>query len=175
MDSDFMHMIARGIVPFVVMFVVYLMGFMSFTVPLWGGAEVPFMVMTVYYCTVYRVRLVPPFLLFIAGVWFDLLSGLPVGMSAFLLLVTRRIVYEQRVYLTGQSFAVLWMGFVGTLAMYAVLQWAVFSVLSWHIASPLPLILGSALGVLAFPVIALILNLSQRTLPALTSQYSAVA
>src|SRR5258708_2092944 len=58
----------------------------------------------VYYWTIYRPELLPPFAVFIVGLVFDLLSGAPLGVTPLLLLLARTLVLSQRRYFVNRLF-----------------------------------------------------------------------
>ena len=172
--SEQMDMFLRLCVPYLVMFTLFVLNMVFFSTPLSTTIEIPFVVMVIYYWSIYRPTLIPPLLVFIIGLCLDLISGFPVGLSSLVFLIIRQSVSEQRLFLTGQPFMVIWLGFgiVGTIS--ALVQWVLFGLMHFQWTPIQPVNLTIVAGVLLFPVIALLLNLSHKVLPLMPDQYSAV-
>ncbi len=136
--------------------------------------EIPFILMFIYYWSIYRPLLIPPILAFLIGLTFDLLSGLPVGLSSFLFVLVRQLTSEQRIFLSSQTFFVVWLGFMVVCASGILIQWTLFGLvnLEWPpIEPPLRVIV---IGIILFPLISLFLNLSHKILPDVQGEYAAV-
>lgn len=172
--SDTNYNFLRFLVPYAVMFLLFVLNTISFAAPLYTTIEMPFVLMVLYYWAIYRPTLIPPFLVFICGICLDALSGWPIGISSFVLLLVRQTVIDQRVFLTGQPFTVVWLGFVIVSVGALFLQWTLFSILHLELMSYLSVVLMVVAGGLVFPAVALVLNISHRVLPLLRDQYSAV-
>lgn len=172
--SEQLDMFLRICVPYGVMFILFIFNMVFFSTPLSTTIEIPFVVMVVYYWSIYRPTLIPPLLVFIVGICLDSLSGFPLGLSSLVFLVIRKTVSEQRLFLTGQPFMVIWLGFGVVSALAALMQWVLFGLMHMHWTPIQPVNFTIIAGILLFPVIALLLNLSHRVLPLLPDQYSAV-
>ena len=153
---------------YLLMFLLFLMSVVSFYTPLSTKIEVPFLVMIIYYWTVYRPTLLPPVLVFMMGACFDLLSGLPLGLSSAVFLIIRHALYDQRIFLTGQPFMVIWLGYIIVSAVALFAQWALFGLIQFHWTPVFPIVLMIVVGILLFPFISLILNGSHKLLPELS-------
>ncbi|MGH1455848.1 MAG: hypothetical protein ACRBDI_03615 [Alphaproteobacteria bacterium] len=164
----------RFCVPYALIFVFFTLNMVSFSAPLSTKIEAPLIVMVVYYWSVYRPTLIPPVLVFFIGIYFDLLASMPLGLSAFILLVLRQAITEQRVFLIGQPFVMIWLGFTVTMVISLMIQWCLFGFINLHWTPFTPVILMMVSGALIFPMVFLVLNLSHKVLPTLRDQYSAV-
>ncbi len=155
-------------------FALFILSVISFSVPFDSKLEIPFLIMTVYYWSVYRPTLISPFFVFLMGLSFDLLSEFPLGLTPCLLLFVRYIMVDQRLYLMGQPFMVIWLGYGIASFITLILQWGLFglSQLSW--VSFFPVFLNFIAGILCFPLVSVLLNLSHKVLPLMPDQYSAV-
>lgn len=139
-----------------------------------NALEIPFILMFLYYWSIYRPMLIPPILAFMLGLVFDLLSGLPVGLSSFLFVLVRQLTSEQRIFLSSQTFFVVWLGFMVVCAFGILIQWMLFGLvnLEW---SPLePPLRVIVIGIILFPLISVFLNLSHKVLPDTQGEYAAV-
>ncbi len=164
----------RFSVPYAAIFFLFTLNLVSFSAPLSTKIEIPFFLMCIYYWSVYRPTLIPPFLVFASGLYFDLLSGMPLGLNAFLFLLVRHFVTEQRLLLTSQTFVVIWIGFMIVAAACIVVQWGLFGLINMYWTPHMPMLLMILAGVLIFPAVSLILNLSHKVLPTLRDHYTAV-
>ncbi len=172
--SEQIYTIMRFCIPYFLMLLLFLLNIVFLSTAIFINIEVPFIIIMIYYWSIYRPTLTPPLLVFITGICFDLLSGLPVGISAFTFLLLSQIVSSQRLFLTGQTFMAVWLGFiiVGSIALFA--QWFLFGLINLQWTPLPPVILSVISGILLFPAVSLALHLSHKALPLLPDQYSAV-
>ena len=96
----------------------------------------------------------------------DLLSGLPVGLNALIFAAAHWIVSGQRLFLTGQSFVMIWTGFVVLSFSSGFLQWLVFGLIEMRWASLSSFIAGTIFGGALFPLVCVMLHLTHKLLPA---------
>lgn len=161
----------RFSVPYLVMFSLFILNTVSLSFPFAMELDPPLLVMMIYYWAIYRPTLIPSWLVFTAGIVFDLLSFLPVGLHGFVFLALRWIVVDQRLLLASQSFLAVWIGFiVASLAAIAV-EWFLFGLIHFQWTPVYPPLMMFATGVFLFPVIHGILHLSHRALPEFPDQY----
>lgn len=172
--SEQMDVFLRFCVPYCAMFVLFIFNMAFFSASLSITIEIPFVIIVIYYWSIYRPTLIPPLLVFLFGIFLDFMSGFPVGLSSFVFLLMRKIVSEQRLFLTGQPFMVIWLGFCVVSAVGALLQWGLFGLMNFQWTPMQPVSFTIISGILLFPIIASILHLSHRVLPLLPDQYSAV-
>ncbi len=172
--SEQIDLVLRACIPYMVMFVFFILNMITFSTPIFIVVEVPFIVMIIYYWSIYRPTILPPLLIFVSAICFDFISGLPVGLSAFTFLIMNNLVSQQRLFLTGQSFMVVWLGFVIVVFITLFIQWFLYGLINFSWTSLRAVMLSVISGVLLFPVVSFILNLSHKVLPILPDQYSAV-
>lgn len=156
---------ARLSVAQAVTFVLFILSLCAFSIPHAGEIRPFFLLMAVYYWCVFRPTLLPPAVVFTAGLLIDFFSGLPAGLTAGILVMVQWIVRSQRRYLMGQSYVVLWTGFAIVCFSSAFVQWGLFGLtrLSWPPVEPI--LAGAALSVFLFPPVAAALQLVHRILP----------
>lgn len=146
--------------------VLLLLGTVSFAIPFLSQVR-PFLpLMAVYYWAIYRPTMMPPFLAFAAGLLLDVITYAPMGMNALLFVVVQWVVRGQRVFLTGQPFIMIWIGFGFTAALYASAQFLTYLVFSS--GAPLPtqtLVASTAITFALFPPVSLVLVGLHRLLP----------
>lgn len=155
----------RLAVPYTLMIILFALNIVALPYPMSGTIKAPLTLMTLYYWSIYRPSLLPPVLVFLAGLAMDFLSGVPVGLNAALLVALRWFVSDQRRFLTGQPFIVIWLGFSILNLLAEIVQWAIFGLtaLSWPpIADFLPSVF---LGFALFPAVCMLLSLTYKVLP----------
>ncbi|MGH1378084.1 MAG: rod shape-determining protein MreD [Alphaproteobacteria bacterium] len=172
--SEQMDIFLRLCVPYFVMLVLFIFNMAFFSASLSVTVEIPFVIIAIYYWSIYRPTLIPPLLVFVSGICLDFISGFPVGLSSLVFLLMRKIVSEQRLFLTGQPFMVIWLGFCVVSAVTMFLQWLLFGLMHFHWTPMQPVLFTVISGILLFPVISILLHLSHKVLPLLPDQYSAV-
>ncbi|MCK5374401.1 MAG: rod shape-determining protein MreD [Alphaproteobacteria bacterium] len=173
--ADYFPAFFRMSVVYLLMFLLFLFNTISIAMPISTTIDVPFIIMVIYYWSIYRPTLISPSLVFAVGICFDLLSGWPVGLNAFIFLLLRHVIVSQRLFLTGQPFAVVWIGFMMAGFVSLSMQWLLFGLIRLQWGSIEPVILASFAAILLFPLIAVILHLSHKALPYIQDQYSAVS
>ena len=172
--TEYLDIFVRLCAVYVFMFLLFLLNIISISAPLYITLDVPFILMVFYYWSIYRPTLIPPSLTFFAGICLDMLSGWPVGVNALILLVLRHNVTSQRLFLTGQPFIVIWLGYMLVSSIALLLQWALFGLVHLQWAAIDPVILSAIIGILLFPIVSLILHVLHKILPEIQGQYSAV-
>ena len=137
----------------------------NYSIPLTGEVRPHFLLAAVFYWAVYRPTLLPPWYVFVLGLLMDTLSGLPLGLNALILVAVHWVVRMQRLYLMGQSFLGLWIGFALTCFLSASAQWSLYALISRTLVPVGPSLASAGLTILLFPLISLLLILVHRILP----------
>ncbi len=165
--TDRLEFFLRMVLPYGFMLLVFFLGLVSVPYPMAAFFKAPLLLMVIYYWSIYRPTLVPPWLVFTAGLVFDLVGGMPyMGLSAILFLTCRIVVVDQRRYLTGQTFPMVWVGFCALDMAFYLLQWGVFSGLNGVWIPVQEFGASLILGAVIFPVFYLLLRLTHKVLPA---------
>lgn len=170
------HIDARlGLVlAYVALFVLFLLETVSFSLPVAGRFDLPFLLISFYYWSIYRPTLIPVWVIFLFGIAADLLNFTPLGLNAFVFLILRALVTDQRLFFLNQSFFTVWVGYTIISALILTLKWFGFGliVFDW---SPYYLTFNSFMaGVFLFPPMVLILHVIHRLLPFVPDHYAAV-
>jgi rod shape-determining protein MreD len=139
-----------------------LVSLMPLRIPGYASVTPAFALMGVFHWTVYRPALLPPLLLFIVGVGFDLVTGGPLGLTAMVFLVTRAVVFRQRQFFVGRQFAFVWFGFTLSAAAAVALVWIVGSLFSGVFLDLRPVLLQWVLTVAFYPAVSWCLQRLQR-------------
>lgn len=160
----------RLILPYAVIFLLFILNVIDAPNPLALVLETPFFLMALYYWTIFRPSLFPLWLAFCFGILFDIIGGFPLGLNAAIYLLCRIVIFDQRRFLMSQSFVMNWLGFLVLNLAFHFVQWALFSLLSLRWLSFEDLWPPVILGVLFFPLVSVILHVTHKILPPLSTQ-----
>ena len=149
----------------VLTFCLVFLNFVSFPFPYMGEVRPLFFLMAVFYWAVYRPTLMPSAFVFVIGLAMDILSGFPLGLNAFLFVAAQWLVRSQRLFLMGQSFLMLWAGFMVTAFLVVFVQWSFFSIVSRSLSSLWPALMEAGVSILIFPLMSLLFISVHRLLP----------
>lgn len=141
--------------------------------PLTGEIKAPLFLMALYYWAIYRPKLIPVWLTFVLACIMDVISLYPVGLSALIYISLQWVVSDQRRYFVGQSFVVVWFGFMVVSLVSLLAQWVMFSVIYMRPLSVETLWGGLLLGIALFPFVCIMLHLTHKILPAPTKRLGA--
>jgi len=119
----------------------------------------------VFFWTIYRPDLMSYGAAFAIGVVADLVTGAPLGVTALILVVVRRVVLAQRRATLGKPFHILWFSFAMIALPAALLGWLVGSLYTFHALSILNVLVQAALTIVVFPPVAWLLTRCQVLLP----------
>ncbi len=156
---------ARLLVPQLLFLFLFLLSLTFLPLPYVGTVKPFFVLMAVYYWAIYRPTLVPPFLCFATGLLMDVLSGMPIGLNALALVVAQWIVRDQRRFLMGQPYIVIWAVFGFVAFIYAVMQWVLFGFFHMQWLSFTPVLAAIFLSLFLFPFVTLLLVFTHKFLP----------
>ncbi len=156
---------ARKFLPYSLIVLLLLLNCMSVPFVMGGGIKAPLFLMGLYYWSIYRPTLIPPWMAFAAGMVADLLGGLPVGLSAAIFVLVQWSISDQRRFLMGQSFVMIWFGFFLLSTFTGLLQWLVFGLINLHWPSIKPLFFSILLGQALFPLVNILLHWTHKFLP----------
>lgn len=155
----------RMAVPYFFVGLLFVLNIVSLSYPFTGGIKVPFILMALYYWSIFRPTMIPGWLAFAIGIVLDLLSGLPVGINASIFVVLQWVVSDQRRFLMGQPFIMIWSGFGLVAAISSFLQWFLFGLSTLHWPSIVPVGISFVLGFVLFPVVCLLFHFTHKILP----------
>ncbi|MBI4966985.1 MAG: rod shape-determining protein MreD [Rhodospirillales bacterium] len=121
----------------------------------------PLALIGVYYWAIHRPDLLTAGSAFLIGVLQDLLAGLPLGVSALVLLLVQGIVAARRRFFLGRGFGALWFGFglVGLAASLAV--WVLVSGLAGALLDPRPPLFQFLFALFLFPPLVKLMGHAQ--------------
>ncbi|MBL4804594.1 MAG: hypothetical protein JKY71_06980 [Alphaproteobacteria bacterium] len=163
---DRAELFARLCVPYVFMAFLLIISLISVPYPLALLFDAPFLLMIVFYWSVFRPTLVPPLLVFAVALAYDLLVGMTLpGLSAVLLLVLRLGLIDQRRYLMAQGFALIWLAYAGVSLLYVFAQWSAFSLANFQLLPYRDFVTAYIVGIVVFPFVYMLIHITHKILP----------
>lgn len=125
------------------------------------------LLVVVYYWTLYRPTLMPPWVILLGGLLLDLVTPVvPIGTHAASYLLIASVLKPRRRFMMGQSFMMVWAVFVMAVLMDIVFKWFAIVVLTPTRVDVATLLLNGFVTILAFPLLVMILVSVHRLLPA---------
>lgn len=137
----------------------------SFYFPLTGQVRPYFILIVIYYWSINRPTLIPPFLVFLIGVFYDLILGFPIGLHAILFICINWVVKNQRLFFMGQPYIIVWLGFGCTVLITLCFEYLFFSAVSKQWLELTPLLNSFLITAFSFPLLTLVLIIAHRFLP----------
>lgn len=124
-----------------------------------------FVIMMVYYWTIYRSDLFPAWFVFVLGLVQDALYGTPLGVHSFLNLSVWLVITKNRQFFSKESLQDVWFKFFLVSLMVAVLNWGIFCFLQNTLLIPTNAILQWLLSAVLYVCIHYVLNMVYLMLP----------
>ena len=138
----------------------------NWAMPYFNVLKPQLVLVLVYYWTLYRPTLMPPWVIFVAGILLDLTTPvLPIGTHAASYLLISAILKPRRRMMMGQSFIVVWAGFVVATLMDLLLKWLLINLFSASSLDFQTMLLNGLMTVLSFPLLVMVLVTVHRLLP----------
>ena len=148
-----------------IIFILFLLDFVNFGTAFTFDVKPYFILIAIYYWSIYRPTLLVPLYVFALGIIFDLLLNYPVGLHALLFVAVQCLLRDQRLFFIGQPYVIVWMSFALTCFVVMSLEWALFSLIIGTVYSFNLVLLGTLTSMMIFPLVTLLFNLIYRTLP----------
>ncbi|MEE8350976.1 MAG: rod shape-determining protein MreD [Rhodospirillales bacterium] len=149
-----MDLLARQLTPLMLTLVLVIINVVPLHIPGFSRVTPLLPLIAVYHWAIFRPRLLPAYAVFLIGLLHDALSGLPIGVSAFVFLIVYGVVLSQKSFFIGKSFAILWLGFSLMAAVALVLSWLAVSILNVALIGPETVFFQYLMTLGFFPVIA---------------------
>lgn len=123
----------------------------------------PFLALAaVFYWSVFRPDLLPPWAIFLLGLFQDLITGIPVGAGVLSLLIVYLTVTAQRRFFSSASFFMLWISFILIAALATLLLWLASCFLLGQFIDPAPVLLQYLTTIAVYPCLAWLLGQAQQ-------------
>ena len=158
--------LAHGLILFL-----FLLGVTSFGFSFDETVRPYFFIICIYFWSIYRPTLMSPVYVFILGLLFDILLGLPLGLHALLFVVLQWGIRDQRLFFLGQPYMIVWIGFAFTCFTMMSAEWLFFSIISEGVHDFQKVIYGTVISTLIFPLITLLFNVIYRILPSVSQTH----
>lgn len=155
----------RLCVAYVVLLGLVLLNVMAISYPFTGAVKVPFLLMALYFWSIFRPDFLPVWMTFLLGILLDSLTGLPLGLSALVFVLGRWFIVDQRRFFLAHSFVVIWLGFGLFCLCAGGAQWLIYGLMSADFSSLKTLVFSCALSTAFFPAVCLILHGCHKLLP----------
>lgn len=163
--SERLEDIARYSVTYALICVFFFADVIAIPDPFDWAMAIPFLVIAIYFWSIYRPTIIPALLAFILGLMLDILSGAPFGLNAMLFVLMQWAVSDQRAFLSAQNFVMLWLVFAIIFTAITLIQWLVIGLVNLGWVSLTKAIPQIATALVAFPPIVFILHIIHRILP----------
>ncbi len=130
-----------------------------------GEVRPQFLMIAIFYWTIFRPSLVPPVLVFIIGLLMDLLLLMPLGITALAFISVQWLVKVQRTFLLGQGFFLIWWGFAIIIFGASAINWALFCLLKLSLVPFQPILISAILSAILFPLATVPLYYINKLIP----------
>ena len=117
----------------------------------------------VYFWSLFRPGAMPPPVVFLVGLLFDLLGYLPLGVGTLTLLTAHGLAVRWREVLMRQGFVSAWLAFAGFAVGAAALGWVLTAVLVFCLLPVGPALFQALLTAALYPALAIPLIRADRT------------
>lgn len=164
--SESLEATARKLPPYVLMAILLLLKAVHVPFAPVGAIKAPLFLIGLYYWSIHRPGLFPPWVVFACGIVSDIIGGLPLGLNACVYLLIRWTISDQRRFLMGQSFIVVWIGFVIVCTAALLFQWFIFGAITGNWPALNQVVFSILLAGSLFPLISVLLSWTHRLLTA---------
>jgi rod shape-determining protein MreD len=117
----------------------------------------------VWFWSLFRPASMPPAVVFVLGVLFDLLGYLPLGVGVLMLLLAHGVAVLGRRWLLRQGFASVWLVFASVAALATGVGWALTSLLLWRLMPADAALFEFALCIALYPALAVLFGRAHRS------------
>jgi rod shape-determining protein MreD len=118
----------------------------------------------VWFWSLFRPSAMAPPIVFLLGLFLDLLGFLPLGVGGVTMLATHGIAHWLRRFLSRQGFAVVWLIFTTVACVIAGLNWTLVSLLTFSLVPWGPVLFQAGLAAAMYPAVAIPLMLAHRSI-----------
>ncbi len=118
----------------------------------------------VYFWSLFRPAAMPPGVVFVIGLLFDLLGYLPIGVGVLTLLIVHGLALRWRRVLTNQGFMSVWLAFAGFAMGAAALGWLLTAALSVRVLPAAPALFQAVMTAALYPALAVLFIQAHRTI-----------
>ncbi len=116
-----------------------------------------FSLSVVYFWCLYRPDLMTPGAVFLTGIVYDSLVGMPLGLTATVLLLVRYVVLSQQAFFLSASFLIVWLCFAVLAPLVEILRWFLAVLWLGRLFDVTPALFQAGLTVAMYPVVSRLL------------------
>jgi rod shape-determining protein MreD len=117
----------------------------------------------VYFWSLFRPDAMPPPVVFLIGLLFDLLGYLPLGVGPLTLLAVHGLTLRWRRVLIARGFLSVWLAFAAYAAGAAALDWVLTALLSFRLLPLGPALFETLLAAALYPALAVLFLRAHHT------------
>jgi rod shape-determining protein MreD len=155
----------RNLIPVLFAIGFILVAMLPYRIPVLGPVFPALTLVVVYFWSIYRPELLPAAAVFLVGFFQDVLSGAPLGLSSFVLLLVHWIVVHQRRVFIGKAFWISWAGF-GLVAIGAAFgSWAIASIYHGTLVAAGAVFTQLLLTIAIYPGISWVFSAAEKIIP----------
>ncbi len=158
------EMAVRGLTPFILTLILAMLTVVPLRIPDFAPVTPMLTVIAVYYWSIYRPDLLPMAAVFAVGLFQDALAGMPLGLTALVLILVQYVVIAQRRFFHGKTFLVEWWGFMLVAPGAAFVGWLFASLYFATLVAPRPLGFQLLLSITLYPCLAWLFSRAQHYL-----------
>lgn len=121
--------------------------------------QILFILHPLYYWSVFRPALFPPWFAFLIGFAIDVYVGSLLGLNAFLLVFISLVIARQERYLRSQPFATQWAGFMLVCVGAEFIRWLIMSAATMTLFPIASQMVSALCNAALYPVTVLVMSL----------------
>ncbi len=164
--SQQLDALARNLIPAALGILLVLFSTIPYSLPAFGAVAPNFVLMAVFYWAVFRSDALSPITAFLIGLLQDILTGMPPGLNAAILVLVRTFAVSQNRVFRGKSFMVLWFGFVVVGLSAAFAEWLITAIYHLDFLDPRLVLVRAAMTIALFPFLVWLFSWThQKLLP----------
>jgi rod shape-determining protein MreD len=159
--------LTKGIIPSLFLFLAVVVAAVPWALPSRASFILPLLlIIIVYVLTLQRRMVLPSLSVFAAGLLMDILTAGPLGYWAIIFLLTHTLaaLYGRRDATPG--FGMLWLVFAATAVVTSISGWVLASLYFVRVIDWQPMLIGGAVAVALFPLVAWPMRRSLGVVPA---------
>ncbi len=143
----------------------------SYNITLSDAVKPYFIVVCIYFWSIYRPSFLLPIYVFALGIIYDFLLNFPIGFHAALFLMLQWIVRDQRLYFLGQPYFINWIAFGFSCFCVLALEWLFFTITTSSLYDFDRVLYGAAITTLIYPILSWLFHQINRTLPSVSQPH----
>jgi rod shape-determining protein MreD len=155
---------ARSLVPFSLAALLVVLSLAPVRLPGFGAIAPWLPLIAVYFWSAHRPDLLPVWAVFLLGLFCDLATGGPLGVSSIALMLAQLAVKSQRRHIVPQPFVVQWFFFAVFAILAEVVQLALNAIAASELIDARPALFQALSTIAAYPLFAWLFSQAQRSL-----------